>query len=74
MSALDALNLYLRGGKRHGSRIQGLKSKPPDPPRHDQFHSISHEANCKLLYCHPSTDTHLLNVRKWQNNNLPVMF
>lgn len=32
VSALNALNLYLRVGKRHGSRIQGLKSKPPDPP------------------------------------------
>lgn len=32
MSALNALNLYLRQGKRHRSRIQGLKSKPPDPP------------------------------------------
>lgn len=32
MSAFNALNLYLRGGKRHCSSIQGLKSKPPDPP------------------------------------------
>lgn len=32
MPALNALNVYLRGGKRHFSSIQGLKSKPPDPP------------------------------------------
>lgn len=32
MSAFNALNLYLWGGKRHCPSIQGLKSKPHDPP------------------------------------------